>query len=136
MIAVIGIELIGDDHRHRASTGRWTDGKIGHSLTRALKEQARYEAKPKAWVAMIVGLDPKYAVIREFMRGKRDYAEASGTGARGVYRWFELPEGEIYEISAPQSWKHADRYFALSTRGTLLRMELDEVIEWFLRRIM
>lgn len=135
MIAVLGIELIGDDYRHRASTGRWTDGKVGHALTRSLKEQARYESRPKAWVARIVDMDPRHMFSREFMRGKRDYAEASGTGARGVYRWFELPEGDVYEVSAPQSWKHADRYFAISTRGALRRMELDEVIEWFLHRM-
>jgi hypothetical protein len=135
VIAIVGIEAIGDDYRHRLSTQRWTDG-IGRSAVAAAKELARYEGRPKAWVARILGTDLKFAFQREFLRGKKDYAEANGTGSRGVYWWYELPEGDIYEVSAPQSWSRADRYFALSTRGQLVRMELDEVIEWFLRRMM
>lgn len=136
MIAIIGLESIGDDYRHRVTTGCWTDGKIGRSATAAIKERIRYEGRPKAWVARILGTDQRYAFQREFLRGKKDYAEANSTGSRGVYRWYELEEGDIYEINAPQSWTKADRYFALSTKGQLLRMELDDVIEWFLRRLM
>lgn len=135
MIAIVGIEAIGDDYRHRSATGRWVDrpGAVGMAL---VNERLRYEMRPKAWVARITGTDRQYAFAREFLRGKKDYAEANKTGSRGVYWWYELGEGDIYEINAPQSWKHADRYFALSSRGQLIRMELDEVIEWFLRRLM
>lgn len=135
MIAIIGLELIGDDYKHRAMSGQWCDG-ISKSMVRAERERMRYEGRPKAWVARLVGLNKQYVFEREFLSGKKDYAEANSNGSRGVYRWYDLEEGDIYEISDPQSWTHADRYFALSMRGKLIRMELDEVIEWFLLRVM
>lgn len=120
MIAIIGLESIGDDARYRASLG-WR-GSVSNFR--------RYEARPRAWVAQITGRDPRHEFARAFLPHRNDYAEASGTGSRGVYRWYEIAEGLIVEVNAPLSWTSADRYFARSHRGQLARMTRDEVIAW------
>ena len=49
------------------------------------------------------------------------------TGARGVWRWFELEEGALFEVNAPLSWTSADRYFCRSERGRVVRMTREEI---------
>lgn len=139
MLAVVALECIGDDAAWRKSLRRsvaCTDAthfrramSSGH-LGAMLREEQRYRERPRPWVARITGRDEKYGLAREFIRGARDYADGNSTGSRGVYRWYELPEGEVYEINAPMSWKHADRYFARSHRGQLVRMTREEVDAW------
>lgn len=127
MIAVIGLEAIGDDHRHKLRFG-FGDGS--RSLFTRERDRSRYDARPRAWIARVTGRCPKFGLAREFMAYRRDYAEANSTGSRGVFKWYELPEGDVYEISAPISWTKADRYFARSTRGKLERLTLEEVYAW------
>jgi hypothetical protein len=84
----------------------------------------------RAWCAEIrLGLDPKYGFKRKFLRGQKDYSEANGPGSRGVYKYYNLEEGKIYEINSPQSWKHDDRYFCRIENGEEVRLEKTEVIE-------
>lgn len=129
MIAVLGLEEIGSDAAHRgavASMGR----AEGYLADHRIRQAARYAGRPRAWVARITGRDPRYGLAREFVGSKRDFAEANGTGSRGVYRWYELDEGGVYEVNAPLSWKHADRYFCRSERGKVVRMSREEVESW------
>ena len=119
MIAIIGLESIGDDERFRASLG-WRGGSLTF---------ARYQRRPRPWVALITGFDARRGFARTFLPHRNDYAEASGTGARGVFRWYEIPDGTIVEVNAPLSWTSADRYFARSARGQLVRMTRAEAEE-------
>lgn len=125
MIAVLGLESIGDD----AARVRGAGACVVRDLGRQVRREARYAERPRPWVARIVGADPQYGFAREFVRPKKDYAEAGGTGSRGVFLWYELPEG-VYEVNAPQSWKRTDRYFARSERGRLAHMTRREVVRW------
>lgn len=132
MIAVLGIEAIGDDAKYRAmrrgSTIGFKDLLARGSRGRAqVHEMIRYEERPRAWVARITGNDQKYGLAREFLRFKRDYAESNSIGSRGVYQWYELEEGALFEVNAPLSWKHADRYFCRSERGRVVRMTREEI---------
>lgn len=134
MIAVVGIEAIGDDARTAEREfslrhQRRSLASFGARLGAAVRESIRYEERPRAWVAKITATCPRYGLAREFMRFKRDYSTANSIGSRGVYQWYELPPG-VYEINAPQSWKHADRYFARSERGKVVRITRAEVDEW------
>ena len=79
---------------------------------------------------MLFRSDQRYGLAREFLKFKKDYAESNSLGSRGVRLWYEIPEGWVVEINAPQSWKHADRYFARSERGRLVRIEREEVDAW------
>jgi hypothetical protein len=136
MFAVIGLESIGDDAPHRdrvdlvrAMSGRSapTNSAVG---THNLRRFCRYLTRPKAWVARITARDPRFGFAREFLDYKKDYTEASSTGARGVFKWYEIEEGFVVEVNAPVSWKHADRYFARASRGQLVRMAREEVEAW------
>lgn len=141
MIAMIGIEAIGDDADFREqrrkmsgiSKGRMFNHAFRGGGTRAaamMADMIRYENRPRAWVARITGRDERHGLAREFLRGKKDYREANSTGSRGVYRWFELPEGQVFEVNAPQTWTAADRYFCRSVRGKAVRMTREELDAW------
>ena len=130
MIAMVGIEAIGDDARARAKLRGAPPPLRSFGFGRAgaaIRAMIRYEERPRAWVARIVGPCPRFGLAREFLSFNRDYAEANSLGSRGVYQWYELEEGGVFEVNAPLSWKHADRYFCRSERGKVVRMTRDEV---------
>ena len=136
MLAVVGLECIGDDaawrEKRRAASGATAATTFRRALTSGrfgemMRESLRYEGRPKAWVARITGRDPKHGLAREFLNGRPDYSAANEDGSRGVFRWYECPEGGVYEVNAPLSWTEADRYFARSERGKLVRMTREEI---------
>jgi hypothetical protein len=137
MIAVIGLEVIGDDardrKRRRAMSGTsdklafrraMSSGRLGEMMRDAIRQ----EGAPVGWVARITGRDPKYGLAREFLRGSVSFRDVEDElGARGVFRWYELAEGALFEVNAPLSWTSAERYFCRSERGRVVRMTRDEI---------
>ncbi|REK68027.1 MAG: hypothetical protein C6P35_03395 [Cohnella sp.] len=83
----------------------------------------------RPWVAEITGKDPKYKFRRVFLRGRKDYSEANKKGSRGVYYYYELYPGKIYQINDRISWKVTRRYFARVIDGNLVEIEESEVEE-------
>lgn len=82
----------------------------------------------KPWVARICGFDDKFEFAREFQHGKRDYTNASSTGARGIFAYYFLEPG-IYEVNERVSWKHVDRHFIrVSDDAKMERISYDEVL--------
>lgn len=135
---MLGLESVGDDAPFRSAT-RALDAISRHALRAGglhrIHEIQRYAQRPRAWVARITGHDARYGVEREFLRPKKDYTEANGTGSRGVYLWYELPASSVYEVNAPLSWKHADRYFCRSERGQVVRMTREAVDAWLAAKV-
>jgi hypothetical protein len=137
MIAVIGLEVIGDDardrKRRRAMSGTsdklafrraMTSGRFGEMMRDAIRQ----ENAPVGWVARITGRDAKYGLAREFLRGSVSFRDVEDElGARGVFRWYELAEGSLFEVNAPLSWTSAERYFCRSERGRVVRMTREEI---------
>jgi hypothetical protein len=137
MIAVIGLEVIGDDardrKRRRAMSGTsdklafrraMTSGRFGEMMRDAIRQ----ENAPVGWVARITGRDAKYGLAREFLRGSVSFRDVEDDlGARGVFRWYELEEGSLFEVNAPLSWTSAERYFCRSERGRVVRMTREEI---------
>lgn len=82
------------------------------------------------WVAEITGHSSEYKYERRFLPCKKDYSEANSTGTRGVYAYYILEEGKVYEVSSPQSWRHTDRYFCTVQGGELIRLSTEEVEQW------
>jgi hypothetical protein len=137
MIAVIGLEVIGDDardrKRRRAMSGTsdklafrraMTSGRFGEMMRDAIRQ----ENAPVGWVARITGRDAKHGLAREFLRGSVSFRDVKDEiGARGVFRWYELAEGALFEVNAPLSWTSADRYFCRSERGRVVRMTREEI---------
>jgi len=137
MIAVLGIEAIGDDardrKRRRAMSG--TSDKLAFRramqsgrFAEMMRDAIQQENRPVGWVARITGRDAKYGLAREFLRGSVSFRDVEDElGARGVWRWFELEEGGLFEVNAPLSWTSADRYFCRSERGRVVRMTREEI---------
>lgn len=131
---VLKLEAIGDNH---TAYLREFDRNI-HKATRAVSYQAAswrllQAAKlgyTKAWVARIVGLDPRFGLAREFLRGEKDYSNASGTGSRGVMLYYWLEAG-FYEVNERLSWKNHRRYFLqVNQDATAQEVSKEQVIQW------
>ncbi len=80
----------------------------------------------RPWVAEITGPDPRYGLAREFLRGRRSYRHASRTGCHGIYQWYELQEGRIYEVCAPLTATRWERYFCRVDGRHIRRMDDEE----------
>lgn len=63
------------------------------------------------FVAEITGFHPKFKYERQFMRCKKDYSKSNSKGSRGVYAFYILESGKIYDVLEPYSWKKSHRYF-------------------------
>lgn len=86
--------------------------------------------KSKPWVARLTGLDEQYGFKRDFMRAPCDYSRASGTGARGIYKYYALEPG-IYEVNERTSWKSVRRYFIqVHDDATYTEIGHEQVMSW------
>lgn len=86
---------------------------------------------PRYWVAEILGLDPVYQYQRKFLRGKKDYKFANSVGSRGVYAYYLLESGKLYEVKAPVSWKRSERYFCVvNNDGDIVRVGQEFIEQW------
>lgn len=83
----------------------------------------------RAWCAEIAGTDPKYTYARRFLKPQYDYEHANSVGSRGVYAFYILAEGGIYEVSSPQSWQRTDRYFCVVENNKIRRISEQEVTQ-------
>jgi hypothetical protein len=128
MIAVIGLEVIGDDARDRKRRRAMSGTSDKLAFRRAMTSGRFGENAPVGWVARITGRDAKYGLAREFLRGSVSFRDVEDElGARGVFRWYELAEGALFEVNAPLSWTSAERYFCRSERGRVVRMTREEI---------
>lgn len=131
MKASLRVEAIGDD---LVGEMRITRIKLRGMVGAALAHQVIDRIPQRAWCAEIVGRDPRYGLDRRFLRGKKDYRFANSTGSRGVYLYFILESGRIYEVSSPQSWHRDDRYFChVTDAGDIERITREDVDAWLLK---
>jgi len=84
----------------------------------------------RQWAAEIVGKCDKYGYERKFLRCKKDYSKSNSNGTRGVYAYYILGDGKLYEVCSPQTWKSDDRYFCTVSGGHLERLTKEDVDEW------
>lgn len=82
----------------------------------------------RPWVAEITGRDPRYQYSRKFLDGQKDYSEANSIGSRGVYVYYHLEPGRIYEVNDLATWRRTDRYFCRVEDGRVIRMAEEEVL--------
>lgn len=124
MKASLKIEAIGDDTEQFIARVR--------KQSRSLARDFVGDIPRRSWCAEIVGRDPRYGYQRVFLRCRRDYRETNSKGSRGVYKFYILESGHIYEVSAPKSWRHVDRYFCKVTEdGTIERLAQDNLVAVF-----
>ena len=64
------------------------------------------------------------------MKFNRDYSQANSVGTRGVYDYYVLKPGRLYEIQEILSWKRMRRYYLfLHSNGDETTMTYEEAIE-------
>jgi hypothetical protein len=84
----------------------------------------------RAWVAELYR-DIHGGLRYSFLTGKRDYSQANSKGSRGVMVWYVLEEDKLYLVSAPQSWKCNEVYYAAVTpRGDIARLSKEDAEQW------
>lgn len=122
MKAQIKIEAVGDNTHQwfRLWTGILDSGAPGLGETVLGKIPRRY------WVARITGHHPQYKYEREFLRGKKDYTHANSKGSRGVFVYYLLESGLVYEVK-----KRSDRFFCIvNDDGDIIKVTKGYVEQW------
>lgn len=95
MRAVLKLEIIGDNYQWAARNSVDTS----RLPTKHMIEVIRFGRKElRPWVARLTQLNDRHGFDREFLTGMRDYSLANGSGSRGIYEYWALPEG-FYEIN-------------------------------------
>lgn len=123
MTTLLGLEAIGDD---AVQYNRLSVMKVRETLGNSFAEHV--DARPRRpWVAEIIGRHPTYRYERRFLHGRKDYSRANGVGSRGVYLYYHLEPGRVYEVNELLSWSRSDRYFCQVVGGRVERLDDDEV---------
>ena len=68
--------------------------------------------------------------LRFFLRGSTDYSRANSKGSRGVYLWYWLEEGKLYDVYSFVSWGRADRRYVLCDSAGIHRVDKTEALAW------
>lgn len=124
MLAMLRLEAIGDAENAGCRGLSAFLGVVDERMRRAMRPPIRVP-----WVARITGRDPKYGLARDFLRGRKDYADSNSIGSRGVYLYFTLADG-VYEVRELKSWRRERRYFCRASGGELNELSREEVDAW------
>ena len=83
--------------------------------------------KKDYWVAKIIGFDPNFKYKREFIKGKKDYLKSNSKGSRGIFIYYLLESGFIYEVKNNSK----RRYFCkVNDDGDIIEISKEEVDQW------
>lgn len=94
-----------------------------------LKDWANRRNRP--WVAELLGFDLRYTYRREFVRPKIDYTHANSRGTRGVWFWWTLDSGRVYEARYRSTWTQwHHRWLTVTADGDLKDLTEEEVRQW------
>lgn len=123
----IKLERIGDDHREMS---RFASSLIDNNIGNGAGATIVGRSTRREWCAEIVSVDPKYKYERRFLEANVSYRESNSVGSRGVYAYYNLENGKLYEIKEPISRAKTDRYFAFVENDRLHRITESEAVEW------
>lgn len=127
MKATLKVEFIGADLHARMNGARTFFNQVAPGLGK--KVIGKSNGKP--WVAEITGRDPNFKYKRHFLAPNWDYSKANSKGSRGVYLWYVIESGRLYEVSHKVSWSTAEKYFcAVTENGEIYYLNNDEAEEW------
>lgn len=87
-----------------------------------------YGPSRRPWVARITAVDPAGRFEREFLDGQKDFSEANSIGSRGVYYYYHLRPGEVYEVRELVNWTKERRYFCCVEGGRIVEMSREEAL--------
>jgi len=119
MKTTIKIEIIGHNYYQRSN--KKNISALIHSIDVLRITNSHFIAK-------IVKNKSKVSIKKIYLKGKKDYTDSNSTGSRGIYEWFILECGCVYEIKKPVTWKHTDMFFCYVTGdGNIQKIEEDEI---------
>ena len=83
------------------------------------------------WVAEVKGIDRATGrLMRTFVDGLKDYTEANSVGSRGVYKYYVLTSGPLYEImDRPGYGKPPRRRFCRVVGSKITPIETAEALK-------
>lgn len=87
-----------------------------------------YGAPWRPWVARITGVRSDGGLCREFIDGQKDFSEANGIGSRGVYYYYHLHPGAVYEVRELINWTRDRRYFCRVDGGRIVEISRTEAV--------
>jgi hypothetical protein len=132
MRATLKIECIGDNSDQLLKFWKRTTADM---LGSGIADATFGSSKLSYFVAEITGFHPKFKFERNFLRFKKCYKHANSKGSRGVFAWYLLDSGKIYDVLEPVSWKNSQRYFCtVNDEGEIVYMKESEVVEWLKSR--
>lgn len=123
----IKLERIGDDQHEMMRFGA---NLINQNIAPGIGASIVGKPPRREWCAEITGTDPKYRFARRFLAANVSYREANSVGSRGVFAFYNLENGKLYEIKEPVSRARTDRYFAIVENNQLQRITEAEATEW------
>lgn len=84
------------------------------------------------WVAEITGRDERFGLARVFVPAKRDYRETNSQATRGVWFWWTLESGRIYETRYRESWGggFTRKFLRVGNGGEVEDVDREEVERW------
>lgn len=128
MKATLALEYIGEGNERRLKDfERLIDGLapglggvvVGEGFTR------------RPWVTEIVGREDSAKLVRRSLLANWQRKDANSKQTRGVYLWFILESGRLYEVRACQSWRSTRRYFCtVSEDGAIYELTPEQAAEW------
>jgi hypothetical protein len=82
----------------------------------------------KPWVADITD-------ERRVLRYNKDASQANSAFTRGVYLWFILESGRLYEVFEMLSWTRTAKYWCTVTEnGDIQKLSFEEKEQWLKNR--
>jgi hypothetical protein len=116
--AAFGAEAIG-----------WQDADLATVLMRCMS--SGYSDPDRPWLAEITGPSDRYRYARTFLQAKTDYKDANSKGTRGIWFWWTLETGRIYETRYRTSWSRWEhRFIAVTDDGDVTDLTEEEVRAW------
>lgn len=68
-------------------------------------------------------------IERTFLDGHTSYREADRKGERGIYLYFHVRPGRIYEVCHWTSWSNKERFFCRITDRSVVHINKNEAIQ-------
>jgi hypothetical protein len=119
------LECIGDNSDQMFKAYKSMTAMI---VGKGLAEATFSTMKASYFVAEIIGFHPKFKYDRKFLPCKKDYRDSNSIGSRGLYAFYILESGKIYDILEPYSWKNSHRYFCtVNELGEIIILIKEEV---------
>lgn len=89
------------------------------------------QRRNRPWVAELTGLCPTRGLQRRFLKPHRDYMGANSRGSRGVWCYWTLDAGHLYETRYRSTWdRHHHRYLMVTADGEIADVTEEEVHTW------